>query len=554
MIGSLPVGYWAARRIAGQDPRRASTYNLGIEASLHVMGVPALLVASFLDILKGYLAVYAASLVPSNEIEVAFLLAVMAYLGHLYPLSRLTPVLPMRAKGAALLIGILGGLSVTGVPYVWAFVPIVVGLTVYAISGYASLAGLSIPLALAVVASGLGFSAVAISLSWVLFVLSLWRYKENLGRILERLEPRLGDQLPLPSDKQVVCAFMIHPMTLDDLWQSPRFSWLRPLVRLGLVQPAWIEAVAEWFRPMKLGELRGVHTTDGREIRCYLLSAPLLPHQITEKPELAVRRAVQAAHLAKELGATTLGLGAFWSVVGDKGTQVQAQAPEIEVTNGGAYTAGTVKAAIPTLLRHYTEQGRELSQVTAAVVGANGVVAFGIARQIAPLVGKVILVGRDEERLTRSAQTLERMLVRKGSETELIVTTELERLSEADLIFTATSDPGPVIFARHVKPGTWIYDEGVPPDVHPEVAAVEGVRVIPGGVVRPPGDMKGNLDLHFGQAAVPACLAETMVLAAEEAFDRKSLGGETKSENIQFFVDRAAALGFEVVDGWDAPG
>ena len=309
VIGSLPVGYWAARRIAGQDPRRASTYNLGIGASLHVMGVPALLVASFLDILKGYLAVYAASLVPSNEIEVAFLLAVMAYLGHLYPLSRLTPVLPMRAKGAALLIGILGGLSVTGVPYVWAFVPIVVGLTVYAISGYASLAGLSIPLALAVVASGLGFSAVAISLAWVLFVLSLWRYKENLGRILERLEPRLGDQLPLPSDKQVVCAFMIHPMTLDDLWQSPRFSWLRPLVRLGLVQPAWIEAVAEWFRPMKLGELRGVHTTDGREIRCYLLSAPLLPHQITEKPELAVRRAVQAAHLAKELGATTLGLG-----------------------------------------------------------------------------------------------------------------------------------------------------------------------------------------------------------------------------------------------------
>jgi predicted amino acid dehydrogenase len=39
-----------------------------------------------------------------------------------------------------------------------------------------------------------------------------------------------------------------------------------------------------------------------------------------------------------------------------------------------------------------------------------------------------------------------------------------------------------------------------------------------------------------------------MILAAEGAYDRKSLGGETKSENIQFFVERAEALGFKVVD------
>jgi predicted amino acid dehydrogenase len=77
---------------------------------------------------------------------------------------------------------------------------------------------------------------------------------------------------------------------------------------------------------------------------------------------------------------------------------------------------------------------------------------------------------------------------------------------------------------------------------------VPGVRVIPGGVVRPPGNMTGNINLRFGEGAVPACLAETMILAAEKAYDRKSLGGETRSENIQFFVERAEALGFKVVD------
>ncbi|HHO58141.1 MAG TPA: dehydrogenase, partial [Oceanithermus profundus] len=85
--------------------------------------------------------------------------------------------------------------------------------------------------------------------------------------------------------------------------------------------------------------------------------------------------------------------------------------------------------------------------------------------------------------------------------------------------------------------------------VDPAVKEVPGVRVIPGGVVRLPGEAEVNLDLRFGGPdLVPACLAETMILAAEEAWERKSLGGQTKSENIQFFVDKAAELGFEVVD------
>jgi predicted amino acid dehydrogenase len=300
---------------------------------------------------------------------------------------------------------------------------------------------------------------------------------------------------------------------------------------------------------MKVGELRGVKTTDGREIRCHLLSAPLLPHQITGKPELATLRAIQGARLARELGCTVVGLGAFWSVVGEKGRLVQEAVPEIEVTNGGAYTAGTVKAAIPGILAHFEASGRSLKEATAAVVGANGVVAFGIARQIAPLVGKLILVGRNLERLEKSASTLKQNLERKGQPVPEIVTTlEMAAIREADLIFSATSDPRPVIFPEHVKPGAWIYDEGVPPDVDESVKKLPGVRVIPGGVVRPPGAMTGNLDLHFGEGAVPACLAETMILAAEGAYERKSLGGETKSENIQFFVERAEALGFRVVD------
>lgn len=174
---------------------------------------------------------------------------------------------------------------------------------------------------------------------------------------------------------------------------------------------------------------------------------------------------------------------------------------------------------------------------------ASGVVAFGIARQVAPLVGKLILVGRDHRRLERSAWILRQA----NPGTEILHTTRAAEIQEADLIFSATSDPGPVILAQYVKEGAWIYDDGRPADVHPSVRDIPGVRVILGGVVRPPGDMRGNLDLHFGEGLIPACLAETMILAAEEAWERQSLGPQILMENIQFYVQKADELGFQVV-------
>ncbi|WP_135255630.1 glycerol-3-phosphate acyltransferase [Thermus caldilimi] len=542
-LGALPLGYWLARR-RGVDLRTASPYALGLETALKRLGLGLTLLTFLLDFLKGYLPLALGRALGLGFPEL-LALGVAVYLGHLYPLFFRDPW-PLRAKGAGVLLGILAGLPLAPA---LGMVPVALALALYALTGYASLGALGLPLGLFGVALFGGFGLQEKLLSGLLFLLALWRYKENLGRILEGTEPRLGNPMPLPSERQVVCAFLIHPLTVEDFWQSPRFRWARPLVRLGLLRQAWMERLAELFRPMKVGEVRGVRTADGREVLCHLISAPLLPHQIKAKPELAVRRAIQGARLAKELGATVVGLGAFWSVVGEKGKRVQEAVPGIEVTNGGAYTAGTVKAAIPGILAHFAQGGKELGNTTAAVVGANGVVAFGIARQIAPLVGRLILVGRDRERLEKSAESLRKNLERKGKAPEIQVTTEVTAIREADLVFTATSDPNPVIYPEHVKPGAWIYDEGVPPDVHPSVKKVPGVRVIPGGVVRLPGRAKATLDLHFGSPdQVPACLAETMILAAEEAFDRKSLGGEVKAENIQFFVERAEALGFKVVE------
>lgn len=544
LVGSLPLGHWVLARM-GFESRMSSVYNLGVENVLRRVGPGVALTTALLDFAKGFVGVMIVTPLASANLNILAVLVV--YLGHLNPPKRLYGDTTPRGRGNLVLLGALSSLAVTGGLSWWlVLVPLMVYAGVAGYHGFVSLATLMglLTFAVLVALSPLEMTAKISALG--LLLAATWRFKENLGRILDGTEPRLGDEVPMAGkrDDQVVAAFMIHPMTVKDFWQTKRFSWMKPLMEQKWLTEASVGEFAEHVRPMKIGELRGIKTVGGKEIKCYLISAPLLPDVFKNKPELATQRAIEGAKLAQELGAEVFGLGAFWSVVGNKGQDVQDAVPNLTITNGGAYTSGTIKAAIPGILEHFRSTGRDLTHATAAVVGANGVVAFGIARTIAPQVQKLIMIGRDLERLERSAATLRRA----AKNTKIVTTTDYGSLKEADLIFTATSDPNPVIFPQHVKEGTWIFDEGRPADVDESVLSVPGVRIIPGGVVRPPGGMSSNIDLQFGEGAVPACLAETLIIAATGEHERKSLGGQTLTENINFFVEQAEALGFEVVD------
>jgi predicted amino acid dehydrogenase len=46
---------------------------------------------------------------------------------------------------------------------------------------------------------------------------------------------------------------------------------------------------------------------------------------------------------------------------------------------------------------------------------------------------------------------------------------------------------------------------------------------------------------------IPACMAETMIMTATRAFERKSLGAQTKSADIEFYLQEGERLGFEIV-------
>jgi predicted amino acid dehydrogenase len=475
-------------------------------------------------------------------------------LGHAYsPWFYLRERRFSRGKALVAALGaVLGFMLVGGIPKAGLAIPMVVfvgtlsGPRLFTPRyGFVSLGALLGAAAMAPLLTVLHVAPPYLLFAWGTLVFVLWKHKENIGRMLDGVEPRLGEKPPLAGlDRdEVACAFMIHPLTTADWWQTRRFTPMQPFVESGLMPLSFVEQLMRLMRPIKVDELRGIEASNGRRARVYLLTSPLMPQQIKAEPELAVRRAVQAARLAQDLGASVFGLGAYWSVVGNKGEEVQAQSA-IPVTNGGAYTAGTVKVAIPALLRRLGQDGVQLDGIRAGVVGANGVVGFRVCYSLLGEVGHLTMIGRDAERLERSAARLRH----RAGGTAVEVSTSLDALRSCELIISATSEPNPVIFAEHVRPGALIYDLGRPADVDPSVHNVPGVEVVPGGTVRPPGRAVSRMDIHFGQGLIPACLAETIIIALEECPERRTLGDQSKAENVEFFVRKAAELGFVVVD------
>jgi predicted amino acid dehydrogenase len=542
--------------VRGVETLRAAPYNVGFENALRVLGEQTVVLGFVADFLKG---AFVLGLVARFEGNEAGLLAGFAgYVGHLYPPAFLFPKLyPVRGRGNVFLLGMVAGLSVfADMPFWTAALPVIVWAATLGYWRYVSLATLAGLMTLALIVT---VSPVEPLGRWAVLLLlgvAAWRFKENIGRILDKTEPRVGEfhVVTGEEDDQIVAAFIIHPLTPQDYFVTGRLKWLEGIYRQGWISESLFERIGKSIRPFKLGELRGIYTSDGKEIRCHLLTAPVLPQVFKDDPEFCKRRAIQAARLARELGASTIGLGGFWGTIGKKGLEVQAAVPEIHVTNGGAYTAGSIRAAIPEIMAHWRARGEDSKRLTAAVVGANGVVAFGMARMVAAEVGKVILVGRDLPRLDKSRATLERAF----PDTTFVSSLDPHDCLEADLIFSATSDPNPVIYAKDVKPGAWIYDEGRPADADDSVLSVPGVRLIPGGVVQPPGGMYDTNGwatglLKFGSGNVPACLAESLIIAANEAWDRVSLGETTKTENINYFVTEAERLGFRVLESIDPP-
>jgi glycerol-3-phosphate acyltransferase PlsY len=179
LLGSIPFGLLLTKAAGGGDIRNIGSGNIGATNVLRTgrKGLAALTL--FLDLLKGFVAVFIAThCLPGG----AAFAAAGAFFGHLYPVW-----LGFKGgKGVATYAGIMFGLFWQGgVVYAIAWIG---ALVIFRIS---SLAGLLAALCAPIAAAYFGrYDLVALLVACTLIV--FWKHRTNIENLMDGTEPRIG--------------------------------------------------------------------------------------------------------------------------------------------------------------------------------------------------------------------------------------------------------------------------------------------------------------------------------------------------------------------------
>lgn len=332
------------------------------------------------------------------------------------------------------------------------------------------------------------------------------------------------------------------PTTRTHVWRAPapgetRFGFVaHPLDAAGLADfdtsfESWDEdsrsallarlaAAASELNPAPFligsGEVR---SDAGPRAYGELVGVPYTAVQLLSLPSAqAVRVVREAVELAAARGAELVGLGAYSSIVTDN---ARALGPTpVPVTTGNSFTAAS---SIEAVRRSLAESGRELAQVTVAVVGAGGAIGRVIATILGADAGRVVLVGRPGgAHAPRMLGTRDALLGRGVPESRISLLDDTGLAArQADVVVTATSSPQTLLDVADLRPGAIVCDVAQPANVPADLTDRRpDVTHFDGGIVRMPGGRDFGVRHGLAPGVTYACMAETMLLALETAAGR----------------------------------
>jgi len=357
--------------------------------------------------------------------------------------------------------------------------------------------------------------------------------KDDLLEIIstQKMDPRVV--YPSGNPKRINrFAFVIHPLSKEFLKKDKAVDFLS-----NFTPPAFLDAVEKviaYAPPWVYSRVTGIKSPTGAEAEGWLITVGGTPKQmLAHDPEFTYKRLLQAARMAKRMGAQIMGLGAFTKVVGDAGVTVAKKA-DIPITTGNSYSAsGALWAAADAVRRMgllKVEKGKRIIGKT-MVLGATGAIGSVCCRLLAKAFNEVYLVGRNTAKLL----ALKESILEETPGVTIKVTTKPDRyIEDMDVIVTATSGQGKTVLdITRAKPGCVITDVARPLDLSPEdVAKRPDVLVIESGEIELPGnpEMK-NIGLPHKVAY--ACLAETIVLALEGRYEVFTIGRDIEWEKVR---------------------
>lgn len=189
VLGSIPFGLLLTKAGGMGDVRKIGSGNIGATNVLRT-GNKALAAATLLgDLLKGFFAVYLAGELfyqPQTLPEASYgppaMAAIGAVLGHCFPIW-----LGFKGgKGVATNAGVSFGLAwPIGLAYAVVWIGVLAGFRI------SSVAGMSAVVAAAIAAAAFGYVEF-IPVLLIIALIIIWLHRENIGRLIEGTEPKVG--------------------------------------------------------------------------------------------------------------------------------------------------------------------------------------------------------------------------------------------------------------------------------------------------------------------------------------------------------------------------
>jgi glycerol-3-phosphate acyltransferase PlsY len=180
LCGAVPWGVVLAR-LAGVDPRRAGSGNIGASNVARTAGATLGLATLVLDVAKGGLPPWLAWRA-TGDVGLAAATGVAAFLGHVFPVT----LGFAGGKGVATALGVLLALCPPA-----AAAALVVFLLAFALDRRASVASLAGTLAAAATPPLVGAPRLVAGTAIVMALVVVARHRDNLRRLRDGTEPRL---------------------------------------------------------------------------------------------------------------------------------------------------------------------------------------------------------------------------------------------------------------------------------------------------------------------------------------------------------------------------
>ena len=189
LIGAISFSYLIAKKLKQVDIRQHGSGNAGATNTLRLLGVGPAVLVLLLDCLKGVVSVFIGLSLTGGDTMVAAACGAAAVVGHNWPVY-----FGFRGgKGVATTIGVLATLA-----FYAALIAGIIAIISIIITRYVSLGSLLF-VVLTTIITGVfnDYFGYPVYFTYFIFgitLLSLWRHKTNIKKLLSGTESKLGEK------------------------------------------------------------------------------------------------------------------------------------------------------------------------------------------------------------------------------------------------------------------------------------------------------------------------------------------------------------------------